>query len=80
MKPHRLVLILAAILLIVLGVFSYLLSSGKLVSTVPFETDIKETETMSESEDTDAIEADLVNTDLSDIDKELGDIEAELEE
>jgi hypothetical protein len=80
MKAQRLVLILAGILLVILGIFSYLLSSGNLVSKVPFETEIKNTETMSDSDEVEAIETDLSETDLSDIDKELNDIEAELSE
>ena len=78
MKVNRLVIILAAALLVVLGIGSYLLSTGKLTSEVPFETSIKNTEVQSDSDEVSDIEADLNQTDVEGIDKELDDIEVEV--
>ena len=78
MKVNRLVIILCAALLIVLGIGSYLLSSGKLTSQVPFETSIKDMEVQSDSDEVAEIEDDLNDTELDDLDKELGNIEAEI--
>jgi len=64
--------------LLVLGSGAYLLSSGKLVSNAPYEKEITNLETLSSSNETSDIEQDLQNTDLNDIDKELGDIENEI--
>ena len=78
MKVNRLVIILAAALLVVLGAVAYLLSSGKLTSEVPFETSIQNTEVQSDSDEVSDIEADLNQTDVEGIDKELDDIEVEI--
>jgi len=78
MKEKRLVLVLAALLLIILGVVSYLLASGKLTSRVPYETSIRNMEIQSDSDEVADIEADLNTTELDNLDKELGDIESEL--
>lgn len=79
MKATKLVLILAAVLVIVLGAVSYLLSSGKLVSRVPYESSLNNIEDQSDSDEADAIEKDLNATNLSGLDSELGDIQKELE-
>ncbi|HJX59592.1 MAG TPA: hypothetical protein VJ481_03490 [Patescibacteria group bacterium] len=78
MKDKTLILVLAAILLITLGAFSYLLASGNLTSRVPYETSIREMEVQSDSTEIDEIEKDLEATNLNDIDKELSEIEAEI--
>lgn len=69
---------LAAVLLLVLGVFSYLLASGKLTSKIPYETAIKNAEVQSDSDEVDAIETDINNTNPDNVDSELDDIEKEL--
>ncbi len=79
MKLNKLVMILAGALLVVLGVVSYLLSSGKLTSEVPFQTSLKNTEVQSDSDEIPAIEEDLNDTNLQELDKELDDISAEIE-
>ena len=79
MKVNKLVIILSAALLIVLGIGSYLLSTGKLTSEVPFQTSIKNIELQSDSDDISEIEDDLSETDVEGIDKELDDISAELD-
>jgi hypothetical protein len=77
-KENRLIIVLAALLLLVLGTFSYLLASGRLASNVPFETSIKNLEVQSDSDEAEAIEEDLEDTELEDIDSELSDIDKEL--
>jgi hypothetical protein len=79
MKHKTLIVVLAAALIIILGGLAYLLSSGKLTSSIPFEREVAQYETMSESDELDAIETDLNNTELQNLDKELVDIQAELE-
>ena len=79
MKVNRLVIILSAALLVVLGIGSYLLSSGKLTSEVPFQTSIKNMELQSDSDDLTEIEDDLNNTDVEGVDQELGDIMTEID-
>jgi len=70
---NKLVLSLVAVLLIVLGVFSYVVSSNK-----SFEKEMTKVETISESNDIDTIEADLNATDLDNLDQELSLIQTEL--
>lgn len=74
------ILVLLSILVIVLGFFSYLISSNKLTSPVniTYEKDIQKIEDVSKSDDLDDIEYDLDNTDLENIDTELALIEGEL--
>ena len=79
MKEKRLVLVLAAILVIVLGATSYLLASGKLTSRIPSESAIRDMELQSDSDEIEAIEQDVTDTDLEDLDKELADIKTEIE-
>lgn len=79
MKVNRLVIILSAALLVVLGVGSYLLSSGKLTSEVPFQTSIKNMELQSDSDNLSEIEDDLNNTDVEGVDQELVDIKTEID-
>ena len=79
MKHKSLIVVLAAALIIILGGLAYLLSSGKLISSIPFEREVAQYETMSASDELDAIETDLNNTELENLDKELVDIQAELE-
>ena len=79
MKEKRLVLILAALLVIVLGAASYLLASGKLTSSLPSESSLRNMEVQSDSDEIDAIETDINDTDLEDLDKEVADIKGEIE-
>jgi len=79
MKVNRLVIILAATLLIVLGIGSYLLASGKLTSELPFQTAIKNTEVQSDSDQISDIEDDLNKTDVEGVDEELDNIQAEID-
>lgn len=78
MKEKRLIIVLAAILVVILAAISYLLASGKLTSQIPYESSIKNLETQSDSDQVEDIEADLNSTELDDLDKELGNIEAEI--
>lgn len=76
---NRLVVSLLAILVIVLVVFVFTISSDVLVSPKTFEREITKVETISESNDIDTIEADLNATDLDNLDQELSSIETELD-
>lgn len=80
MKINRLVIILAAALLIVLGLGSYLLATDQLTSILPFQTSIRNTETLSDSDEIEDIEDDLEETDIEEVDDELDDIDDELAE
>jgi hypothetical protein len=70
--------ILVAVALVLMIIMGFWIYSNYPSSTREFESDIKELETQSTSNTVDSIEEDLNNTDLSDIDKELDDIEKEL--
>lgn len=77
---NKLVISLLAILVIVLGVFGYVVSSNKsFTETKSYEREITKVETISESNDIDTIEADLNETDLDNLDQELSSIESELD-
>lgn len=76
---NKLVISLLAILVIVLGVLGYVISSNKsLTETKNFEREITKVETVSETDDIDSIEEDLKATDLDNLDQELSSIETEL--
>lgn len=75
---NRLVISLLAILVIVLVVFVFTMSTNDLTSPKTFEREITKVETISESDDVDTIEADLNATDLDNLDQELSSIETEL--
>ena len=76
---NKLVISLLSILVLVLGVFAYVLSSKTLESTKSFERDITKVESTSDSDEVDSIEADINATDLDSIDKELTDIQTEIQ-
>ena len=70
---------LAAALVVGLGIMAISLSQRPAPKTT-FESDIEELEMQSDSDDVDAIEQDLMQTDLSDVDQELQDIDRELDQ
>lgn len=72
------IIALLCILALVLGVFGYLLATENLTSPKEFEREITKVETISESDETDAIEEDLEETDIESGDEELLKIESEL--
>ncbi|MDP3917737.1 MAG: hypothetical protein Q8Q30_01000 [Candidatus Woesebacteria bacterium] len=74
----KLVISLLAILVIVLAVFGYLMSSKELVSPKTFEREITKVETVSELDTVEDIEKDLTETDLTNLDAELDQIEAQI--
>lgn len=78
MMKNKLVISLLAVLVIVLAVFVFTLSSDVLVSPKTFEREITEVETVSDSDEVESIEVDLKETDLDNLDNELSDIETEL--
>ncbi|EKE06288.1 MAG: hypothetical protein ACD_19C00021G0020 [uncultured bacterium] len=76
---NKSVISLLAILVIVLGVFGYVVSSNKsFTETKSFEREITRVENVSKSNDIESIEADLNATDLGNLDQELTSIETEL--
>ena len=79
MKKKNTILILAAILVILLGATAYWLSTSDYGENLVFTRELKQIEKQSSSDEVEAIEKDLLETDLSGIDKELKDIEAELD-
>ncbi len=72
------IILLAAILIVGLGFFA--INTSKKGVKLPSESDkeIKQIQTQSKSDNLEDIEKDLQNTDLNNIDKELSDIEKEI--
>jgi hypothetical protein len=66
------------ILMVIMG-FSHYNTNRKVERTPTFEEEITQLDTQTEGDEISAIEADLVNTNLDDIDKELQDILREFE-
>ncbi len=77
MKNRGIIAVLS-ILALFLCLFAYLLASEKLTNPKEYERDIKKVETTSDSDDTDAIEKDLEETDVDSTDSEVIKIESEL--
>lgn len=75
---NRGIIALLAILIIVLSFFAYLMSSKNLISPKTFEREITKIETVSEPDTVDAIEKDLKETDITNLDAELDQIEADI--
>lgn len=78
-KNQILTPLLAGLFVVGLLIMAYTLSRGKLTNTkeTAFDKEIKEIQTQSPSDETSAIEADLNETDLSDIDQDLNNLESE---
>lgn len=73
--------LLIGLLILVLAVAAafFLYTNKNKVATKPtYEDEIRQIDSQSDSTDPKAIEADLNDTDLTDLDKELQDIDAEL--
>lgn len=75
---NKLVISLLAMLVIVLGFFAIVMSSKDVAFPKKYERQITKVEQTSDSDDVDAIEKDLEETDLDNLDNELVDIQAEL--
>lgn len=75
---NKLVISLLAILVLVLGVFAYVMSQSNMGSTKNYEREIQRVEEVSDSDEAETIEEDLNNTDYDNIDAEISLIEAEL--
>jgi CBS-domain-containing membrane protein len=71
-------MVLAAIVTILLFVMGYTLYNRTNKSNQPVDFMTKQLTTQSETDDINSIEADLNNTDLDNIDKEIQGIESEL--
>lgn len=77
MKTNNFMMLLAGFLVVALGIMGYVIyNQNKVLESLDKETLMLNTQ--STSDDTTEIEEDLDNTDLDDLDKELIDIEAEL--
>ena len=70
-------IILAAALVVAFGIMALSLANRS-KKAFSYETEIKSIQKQSDSDSVEAIEKDLDKTDLSDIDKELQDIDKEL--
>jgi len=75
---NKLVISLLAILVLVLGVFAYVMSQSNMGSTKNYEREIQKVEEVSDSDEAETIEEDLNNTGYDNIDAEISLIEAEL--
>ncbi|OGM20594.1 hypothetical protein A2714_02765 [Candidatus Woesebacteria bacterium RIFCSPHIGHO2_01_FULL_38_9] len=74
-------LFLAALLVVALAYMGFTLYNQRMTpktSTTTYEKELQQMQNQSQSDGVDDIEKDLTETDLSDIDKELQDIETEL--
>lgn len=76
---NRLVISLLAILALVLGVFAYLMSTGRLTNPKKESQELNQVEKTSGSDEIDDIESDLNDTELDNMDTEMIQIEAELD-
>ena len=76
------IIFLAGILVVALGLMAMtLVLQNQIGTSMPetYQQEIQKVQTQSESDNIDAIEKDLMETDLNDLDKELQDIESELQ-
>lgn len=71
-------LLLALAAMVLVGTTAYLLSR-KDIEKVNLDNQVKKLEIQSSSTEIEAIEKDLLNTDLNNLDQELSDIEKEIE-
>ena len=78
MKLNKNLLIVLAAGAIILSAWTYYLSQANRSATTDPEREFAELTRQSSSDDTEEIEADLEETDFEDLDKELVDIETEL--
>lgn len=72
---NNFILILATAVIVLIGFFAYFFNS----SGNTFKQEITKLKTQSSSNEIEAIEQDILDTDLSDLDKELSAIEKEIE-
>ena len=72
---NNFLLILVVATIIFLGISAYFFSN----SDTTFRQDIAKLKTQSSSNEVESIEQDILGTDLTDLDKELSDIEKEIE-
>lgn len=76
---NKLTITLLAIMVLIVSLVAYLLSSKTLISPNRFENEIIKVETVSDSTEIEDIEKDLEDTNFENIDTELSDIETELD-
>ncbi len=77
MSIKNTIIILAATSIIFIAI-GFLLTNRESAEKMRVESEIRQMESQSSSDEVGAIEKDLDDTDLSDLDRELQDIEAEL--
>ena len=77
MTKKNTILSLAAVSVVIIA-GALILTERKSLKEIRFDNEIKQIETQSSSDEIEAIENDLENTDFSDLDRELQDIELEL--
>lgn len=75
--PKNTILFLAAVALIFMGVSVYLLDKNQKADLAAIES--KKMQTLSPSSDTEILESEVNNTDFSEIDSEMNQMEGELE-
>ncbi len=74
-SKNNFILILTAAAIIFIGIFAYFLNSSDLT----FKQEVAKLKTQSTGSEVGSIEQDILDTDLSNLDKELTDIEKEIE-
>lgn len=78
--PKNTIIVLAGGLVVILGLAGYIMFlSQKETTEVQVSPEIRKIQTQSASDETPAIEADLNNTDIDSIDKDLNDMQALLQ-
>lgn len=75
--PKNMILFLSAVVLIMMGVSVYLLNKNQAQEARDLET--KKIQAISPSSDSEVIEKEVNDTDFSDVDSEMNDLELELE-
>lgn len=75
---NKAVISLLAILTFVLGLFAIIMTDNRMATDNKYKREILKTESISQSDETESIEEDLLETDLDNLDAEMSLIEAEL--
>lgn len=78
-KAQRNIILILVGAIVIFGSFAYWLSTSDTSTTnVFFQREMTQIQTQSSSDEIEAIEKDLLDTDLSNLDQEINDIEKEL--
>ncbi len=76
-KNH--IALLAGVLIVAMVIMALVMRRTNVIVFQPYEVEIQQLEEQSTSDEINSIEEDLLNTDLSDLDRELQEIDQELE-